>query len=94
MRFQSFGILVKLADGTYELPIPHYSSTATNALLWVQKDLGASVLALFKQYQTHGDEIQNKTFYVANAHITFPNFAKVLSKGRFSFSTNVKILVI
>ena len=72
---------MKLADGTYELAIPHYSPIATNALLWVQKDLGASVLALFKQYKTRGDEIRNKTFYVANAHITYPDFAKILSKG-------------
>jgi len=72
--------LSKVADGTYELSIPRYSPTATNALLWVQKDLGGSVLALLKHYQDRADEILNKTFYVANAHITFPGFAKILSK--------------
>jgi len=75
----NLGYLVKVADGTYELSVARYSPTASNALLWVQKDLGDSVLALLKHYQDRGDEILNKTFYVANAHITFPDFAKILS---------------
>jgi len=81
--FQRLNALSKVADGTYELSIPRYSPTATNALLWVQKDLGGSVLALLKHYQDRADEILNNTFYVANAHITFPGFAKILSKSQF-----------
>jgi hypothetical protein len=82
--FPRLGSLVKSDDGTYELIVPRYSPTATNALLWVQKDLGSSVIGLLKNYQDHGDEILNKTFYVANAHITYPDFAKILSAGQFS----------
>jgi len=41
--------------------------------------LGACVIGLLKNYEDRGDEILNKTFYVANAHITFPDFAKILS---------------
>jgi hypothetical protein len=85
---------VKLADDTYELAIPHYSPAATNALLWVQKDLGASVLALFKHYQDREDEVLNKTFYVANAHITYPDFAKILSKSQSTSNANVELTFI
>jgi hypothetical protein len=85
------GVLAKLADDNYELAIPHYSPTATNALLWVQKDLGASVLALFKHYQHRKDEVLNKTFYVANAHITYPDFAKILSKSQSTSNANVEL---
>jgi len=75
------GILAKGPDGSYELGIPHYSATATNAITWIKHDLGASVLALLKHYQDRADEILNKTFYVANAHITYPAFTEILSQA-------------
>ena len=80
----SFDSLTKSADGTYELIIPRYTPTATNAILWVQRNLGASFLALLKNYQHRGAEILNQTFYVANAHITYPDFARILSAGQLT----------
>lgn len=85
-HFHSFGSLVKQSDGTYELPMPLFSADATNAILWVKNALGASVLALFKNYRDRPDEIMNKTFVVANAHMTYPDFAAVLSKGSCRFT--------
>lgn len=41
------------------------------------------MLALLKHYQDRADEVLDKTFHVANAHITFPGFAEVLSKGAY-----------
>lgn len=75
------GVFGKGEDGTYELRVPHYSPTATNAITWIEHDLGPSVLALLKHYEDKADEVLNKTFYVANAHITYPDFTKILSKG-------------
>lgn len=40
------------------------------------------MLALLKHYQDRADEVLDKIFYVANAQITFPEFAEVLSKGQ------------
>ncbi|KAF7973254.1 hypothetical protein HWV62_15771 [Athelia sp. TMB] len=65
----------------YEIKIPLFGPTKTIALLWVEHELGQSVLALLKHYQDRADEVLNKTFYVANAQITFPEFAEVLSKA-------------
>lgn len=79
--FCSYGILTKGPDRSYELPIPRYDPTATNAITWVAHDLGASVLALVKHYQDRAGEVLDQTFHVANAHITYPAFAEILAKG-------------
>ncbi|KAF7985837.1 hypothetical protein HWV62_516 [Athelia sp. TMB] len=70
-------------SGAYELRAPLFSPTKTVPVLWVEKTLGPIVLALLKHYQDRADEVLDKTFYVANAHITFPGFAEVLSKGAY-----------
>ncbi|KAF7986297.1 hypothetical protein HWV62_35244 [Athelia sp. TMB] len=70
------GVFGKDESGTYELRVPHYSATKTQAITWIEHDLGPSVLALLKHYEDRADEVLNKTFYVANAHITYPNFAE------------------
>ncbi|KAF7973251.1 hypothetical protein HWV62_15765 [Athelia sp. TMB] len=70
-------------SGAYELRAPLFSPTKTVPILWVEKTLGPIVLALLKHYQDRADEVLDKTFHVANAHITFPGFAKVLSKGAY-----------
>ncbi|KAF7985834.1 hypothetical protein HWV62_510 [Athelia sp. TMB] len=54
----------------YEIKIPLFGPTKTIALLWVEHELGQSVLALLKHYQDRADEVLNKTFYVANTQIT------------------------
>lgn len=80
-NFCSFGNLAKKDDGTYELPVPCYSPTSVQGICWAEKDVGQSVLALFKNYQERKDEIWGKTFYVGTAHITYPDFAAILSEG-------------
>ncbi|KZP12649.1 NAD(P)-binding protein [Athelia psychrophila] len=79
--FKFPGTFGKGEDGTYELGIPCFSSTSPSAITWVGNALGTSVLALLNHYQDRADEILGKIFYVGNAHMTYPDFAAVLSKA-------------
>lgn len=80
----SFGQLQKKDDGSFEVPVPRYSADKTQAVLWVENSLGPSVLALFKHYDDKAGDVLGKTFYAANAHITYPELAKILEKCQFS----------
>lgn len=76
----NFDYLTKAADGSYELVVPRYSPNSPNAILWV-KNLGLTVVALLKHYTDRADEVLNNAFYVANANMTYPDFAKILSNA-------------
>lgn len=87
-------MFVKAEDDSYELKIPCFSATTTNALAWVESALGPSVLALLTHYQDRANEILNQTFYVANAKMTYPELAAVLSKGSYSFHLKTLPLIL
>ena len=76
---RSFQSLVKKDDGSYELVIPRFSPTATQAITWVKPDVGNSVLALFKNYDRAG--IQGQTFHAVTAQMNFTELAELISKG-------------
>ena len=75
--------MIKKDDGSLELAVPYYRPDKTQAVTWVETSLGPSVLALFKHYNDRKDEVLGKTFYVANAHITYPDLAKMIEKCMF-----------
>jgi uncharacterized protein YbjT (DUF2867 family) len=77
----NFGNLLKKDDGSLELAVPQYSPDKTQAVIWVETSLGPSVVALFKHYDTRKGDVLGKTFYVANAHITYPDLAKMIEKS-------------
>jgi hypothetical protein len=81
MASNSFTPLTKLTDGSYEFQIPRYHPTSVLPFVWVEQALGASVLALFKNYRTRQEEILGKLFYVANARTTYPELAAIAEKG-------------
>ena len=75
--------MVKKDDGSLELPVPQYSPDKTQAVTWVETSLGPSIVALFKHYDDRKGDVLGKTFYVANAHITYPDLAKMIEKCMF-----------
>ncbi|KII90698.1 hypothetical protein PLICRDRAFT_39272 [Plicaturopsis crispa FD-325 SS-3] len=77
----NFGNLVKTADGSFELPVPRYSATSPQAITWIERDLGPSILALLKNYNTRAAEVLGQTFFAVTARSTYPAFAEILSKA-------------
>lgn len=72
-----------MADGSYELKIPKFQPASTQPVVWVEQALGASVLALFKNYQSRKEEILGRVFYVIAARVTYPKLAEIVEKGMF-----------
>ena len=72
-----------MPDGSLEVQIPKYSPTAVQAITWVARDLGPSVLALFKNYDTNKDIWSQNYFYVVTAQVSFTELAEIIQKGLF-----------
>ena len=73
-----FGALSKSPSGTFELTIPKYSASSEQSFTWIGRDMGPSVVALFKH--RNRKEINNQAFPVVTAKMTYPEFAKILQK--------------
>lgn len=54
--------------------------------VWIEKDLGPSVLALLKNYQDDSKEILGRTFFVVSERITNADFVKTLEEGASSIT--------
>jgi len=76
----NFGALAKTPEGSFQMQIPRYNATALQAVTWVSRDLGPSVLALFKHYKDRKD-IWNQVFYAVTAQVTYPEFAAIVQKA-------------
>jgi uncharacterized protein YbjT (DUF2867 family) len=74
-----FGALSKSPSGTFELTIPKYSASSEQSFTWIGRDMGPSVVALFKH--RNRKEINNQAFPVVTAKMTYPEFAKILQKS-------------
>jgi hypothetical protein len=72
---------VKTPEGSLEIQIPKYSPTAVQAITWIGRDLGPSVLALFKNYETKKDIGSQKYYYVVTAQVSFTELAEIIQKG-------------
>ena len=72
-----------MPDGSLEVQIPKYSPTAVQAITWIARDLGPSVLALFKNYDTNKDIWSQNYFYVVTAQVSFTKLAEIIHKGLF-----------
>lgn len=73
------GSLVKTPSGTFELVIPKYSPTSDQCFTWIARDLGPSVVALFKH--KNREELNNQAYPVITERLTFPGLAKILEKS-------------
>ena len=71
---------MKTPEGSLEVQIPKYSPTATQALTWVARDLGPSVLALFKNYETKKD-LWYQTYHAVAAQASYTELADIFQKG-------------
>jgi hypothetical protein len=71
---------VKTPEGSLEVRIPKGSPTNIQAITWIKKDLGPSVLALFKNYRTNKD-LWGQTFRVVTAEVSFAELAEIIQKG-------------
>lgn len=58
-------------------------------MVWIGKDLGQSVLALLKNYQSKGKDIMGQTFTVVSEVVKFDELVKVVQEGmRYSIVLN------
>ena len=71
---------MRTPEGPLQLRIPRSSPTHIQPITWVTKDLGPSVLALFKNYETKKD-IWSQTYCVLTTEVSYPEFAEIIQKG-------------
>jgi len=69
-----------MPEGSLEIQIPKFSPTAPQAVTWVERDLGPSVVALFKNYETKKD-LWNQTYYAVEAQVSYTELAEIIQKG-------------
>lgn len=77
----SYHHLTKLSSGGLELSIPHVAITQNVCLVWAEKDLGPSVLAILKNYKENSNAILGQSFVVVSERITYAEFVKILEEG-------------
>jgi hypothetical protein len=75
------GVLRKNPDESLEFAIPKYNPTALQLVTWVGGSVGPAAAALFKHYEDSRAEVVGQSFVAANARITYPEFAEILSQG-------------
>ncbi|KAJ7484921.1 hypothetical protein B0H11DRAFT_1164129 [Mycena galericulata] len=75
------GSLVSAGAG-YTIPI-RYSDKSTQSFTWIERDLGPSVVALFKNYDSadvaKAALVVGKVLPVVSAILTYPEFAEKIS---------------
>ncbi|EGN94231.1 hypothetical protein SERLA73DRAFT_144748 [Serpula lacrymans var. lacrymans S7.3] len=72
--------LRKVASG-YELSSPIKTASSHTNISWIGHDLGASVLVLFKNYESRQAEVLGQTFYVMSETMTYQDFAQKLENA-------------
>lgn len=77
----TFKNLLHKTPAGYTFAIPKFNPSALQAVTWVSHDLGASVLAILKNYDVPGKEINGKAFPVVTAQISYSDMAERTSKG-------------
>jgi len=87
----------KGADGVYTIIAQNFKAEGVaepeQDITWVARDLGPSVLALIKNYETRGSEILGKTFRVVSMRASYQRIARALheSTGKeFRFDADAK----
>lgn len=80
----SFGSLKKTPAG-YTFSVAHYNPTSLQTFTWVERALGPSVLALFKNYSDPTKNIVGKSFPVVTAILTYPELIDKISAGEYAF---------
>lgn len=83
----SMRYLKKSSSGELELVVPVAEAASKEEFIWIEKDFGPCVLALFKNYQTRKDSIWNQTFHAVSERLTFQEFTDTLAKCTSSFPT-------
>jgi len=74
--------LHKAASGSsYELEVPFFKPNQEQFITWIARDEGATVLALFKNYDKRTNEINNKTFGCVSFKMSYGDLAEALQKG-------------
>lgn len=61
--------------------MPRLPITFLAPFVWIEKDLGPSVLALFKNYNDPSKDILGQTFYIVSERITYADLVKTLAEG-------------
>ncbi|KAJ7484154.1 hypothetical protein FB451DRAFT_1554755 [Mycena latifolia] len=78
-NFWTFKLLKKTETG-FNIAIPKFSREALHNWTWVTRDVGASVLALLKNYDDPSKAISGKVYPVITACLTYPAVAELVAK--------------
>lgn len=78
----SFGNL-QPSDNGFNITVPRFDPKSPQGVLWVEKGLGESALALFKNYDspTFGHDVLGGEFVACTARMTYPALAEILQKA-------------
>ncbi|KAJ7683468.1 hypothetical protein B0H17DRAFT_941907 [Mycena rosella] len=79
-NFWTFKLLKKTETG-FNIAIPKFSREALHNWTWVTRDVGASVLALLKNYDDPTKAVSGKVYPVITASLTYPAVAELVSKA-------------
>ena len=83
---------MKTPEGSLEVRIPKGNPTNIQAITWIKKDLGPSVLALFKNYTTKKD-LWGQTYRVVTAEVSFAQLAEIIQKGPSLIKCQTSVVV-
>lgn len=66
--------------------MPRLPITFLAPFVWIEKDLGPSVLALLKNYEDTSKEILGQTFIIVSDRLTYAETIKTFEEGAYRFS--------